>query len=80
MAPDGLVGPASGLEIGRLNLLQGDDGPAQVGRRAHDVFDDAGNVEETDAPRQKGRNRDLIRCIEHHWRKPSQGQSFPSET
>jgi hypothetical protein len=80
MPLDSFVSPATGLQIGRLDLLQRFDGRAEVAAGDHHILDDARDVEEADTAGKEGGDGDFIGSIQDHRRKPSQGQSFSRET
>ena len=76
----GFVGPAAGLQIGRLDLLQRFDGRAELAAGNHHIFDDARDVEETDTAGKESGDGDFIGSVQDHRREPSQGQCLSGET
>ncbi len=76
MALNGLFSPATGLVLGGMNLLQRRHGSRQRADRSQHILDDASDVEETDASRQKGRDGHLVGRIQHDRCKSTQHQSF----
>ena len=80
MSLNGRVGLPSGLQIGRLDLLQRFDGRAEIGTGHHHILDDARDIEEADTTGKESGDGDFIGCIQDHRREPSQGQGLTSET
>jgi hypothetical protein len=80
MSLSGLVGPASGLQIGRLDLLQRFDRRAEGPAGDHHILDDARDVEEADTTGKESGDGDFIGSVQDHRREPSQGQSLSGET
>ncbi len=80
MSLHSLIGPASGLQIGRLDLLQRFDGRAEGAAGDHHVLDDAGDVEETDTTGKESGDGDFVGSVQDHRRESSQGQCLSGET
>lgn len=80
MFPHGLVRPAAGLQVGRLDLLQRFDGRAEIAAGDQDVLDDPGDVEKTDTAGEERGDGNFIGSVQDHRREPSQGQCLSGET
>ena len=80
MVLNGFLGPPTGVQIGRMNLLQRLYRCSQPWCRHQDVLDDPGDVEEPDPSRQEGRHRGLIGGIQNDGRKTTDRQSLPRQS
>ena len=75
-----LFSSPTGLMIGRLDLLHGFHPTRQCAACRQNILDDASDVEEADASRQKGRDGYLVGRIQHDRCKSAQNQSLSCET